>query len=67
MKKVFTYSPFIVVVSCKEATNKKIEHKVSKQETVLQNKYYKLLNLLGNRRYCDFDRTDFELSSMEKG
>jgi hypothetical protein len=26
-----------------------------------------LLNLLGNRRYCDFDRTDFELSSMEKG
>jgi hypothetical protein len=31
MKKVFTYSPFIVVVSCKEATNKKIDTEVSKQ------------------------------------
>jgi hypothetical protein len=69
MRKVFTYSPFIVVVSCKEATNEKIDTKVSKQGDSITKQVIQLLNLLDSKywRYCDFNRTDFrELSSMEK-
>jgi hypothetical protein len=48
MRKVFTYS-FIVVVSCKEATNKKIDTEVSKQGDSITKQVIVLLNLLDSK------------------
>jgi hypothetical protein len=49
MKKSLYLLSFIVVVSCKEATNKKIDTEVSKQGDSITKQVLQLLNLLDSK------------------
>jgi hypothetical protein len=48
-KSLYVLSPFIVVVSCKEATNEEIDTEVSKQGDSITKQVIQLLNLLDSK------------------